>query len=404
MLTLLLMTTTPTLANLPPSVDLRPRFDALGLAPKSQVPRGCCSLFAMNSVLEFEFAQSTGKTVRLSEEYLNWASHQSNGRTSDGSFFADALRGIRMFGVCEESLMPYAQAFDPNATPSPQAIADAEARQDASAVWVKPWDVHTGMTDEMLGQIRQSLVDGHPLAIGLRWPNEERYEPGLVLALPPEGKVFDGHSLTLVGYRDDPALPGGGAFLYRNSFGPTWGEGGYAWMPYAYAQAYGNDALGLRTGGGSPLPNNRAAWSPIEAESLPIADKHDCDTSVQQMTPWGAAVWSGGAQLFCGCREGGSLTLLLPVKRAGRYSLDLYATRAPDFGLLRLSLDGRRLGPDFDAYAAEVQPSGRLSLGTLHLPAGDHRLRLEVVDKNGESTGYSFGLDCLDLQPQAGHS
>jgi hypothetical protein len=299
--------------------------------------------------------------------------------------------------------MPYAQAFDSNATPSPQAIADAGARQDISAVWVKRWDVHTGMTDEMLREMKQSLADSHPIAIGLRWPNEERYESGLVLAMPPEGKVFDGHSLTLVGYRDEPGLPGGGAFLFRNSFGPTWGDGGYAWMPYAYAQAYGNDALGLRLGGGTPLPNNRSAQSPIEAESLPIADRRDCDTSVQQMAPWGAALWSGGAQLFCGCGEGSTVTMLLPVKTAGRYTLDLYATRAPDFGLVRLSLDGRRLGPELDAYAPEVEPSGRISLGAVHLAAGDHHLRFEVVGRNGRSTGYSFGLDCLDLQSQAGH-
>ena len=400
MLTLLLMATTPTFADLPSSVDLRPRFEALGLTPKSQAPRGCCSLFALDAVLEFEWVQASGKTVRLSEEFLNWASHQSNGRTTDGSFFSDAVRGARMFGLCEEALMPYAQSYDPQALPSAQALADAVTRQRITAVWVKEWDVKTGMTDEMLRQIRRSLADGHPIAIGLRWPNEEHYGPGHILQMPSVGKVFDGHSIALVGYRDDAAQPGGGLFLFRNSCGPDWGDRGYAWMPYVYAQAYGNDALGLRVGVGEPLLSNRTAVSPIEFETLEIVDRQHCDPAVQPMAPWGAALWSGGAQLFCACRLGGSVTFRLPVAEPGRFRLDLYATRAPDFATLRVWLDDRRLRPDLDLYASEVLPSGRLSLGVVRLAAGDHRLRSEVAGRNEKASGTAFGLDCLDLRPE----
>ncbi len=399
MLTLLLMTTTPTFADLPTSVDLRPRFEALGLTPKSQAPRGCCSLFALDALLEFEWAETSGKTVRLSEEFLNWASHQSNGRESDGSFFSDAVRGARMFGLCEEKLMPYAQSYDAHARPSPEALTDAEKRQRITALWIKEWDIKTGMTDEMLRQIRASLVDGHPIAIGLRWPNEERYGPGHILQMPPAGKVFDGHSIAFVGYRDDVAQPGGGLFLFRNSAGPDWGDRGYAWMPYAYAQAYGNDALGLRVGVGEPLPTNRTAVLPIEFETLQVVDRQQCDPTLQPMTPWGAARWSGGAQLFCGCQPGGSVTFRLPVPQTGRFRLDLYATRAPDYAALRVWLDDRRLRPDLDLYAPEVLPSRRLSLGVVRLAAGDHRLRFEVIGKNEKAIGTLFGLDCLDLRP-----
>jgi hypothetical protein len=42
----------------------------------------------------------------------------------------------------------------------------------------------------------------------------------------------------LVGYRDDPARPGGGAFVIRDS-----NSGEDRSMPYAYAQAFMNDAL-----------------------------------------------------------------------------------------------------------------------------------------------------------------
>lgn len=238
---------------LPRAADLRPRFAGLGLTAKSQAPRGCCSLFAVCGVLEYDLACQPGaQPVRLSEEYLNWASHQTNGRRTDGSFFSDALNGLAKLGVCREDLMPYAAHFDPDERPSEAAQAEAKARRNVSALWFKQWNVHTGMTQEMLGQMKRSLAGGHPVALGMRWPNQERYDVGDVLQMPPAGEVFDGHSIILMGYRDDGTLPGGGLFLFRNHSGPRWRQAGHAWLPYAYVAAYGNDAVALRVAGATP--------------------------------------------------------------------------------------------------------------------------------------------------------
>lgn len=47
-----------------------------------------------------------------------------------------------------------------------------------------------------------------------------------------------GHEVVFTGYRDDPSMPGGGAFEMRNSWDETWGDGGYAWLPYAYVEMF----------------------------------------------------------------------------------------------------------------------------------------------------------------------
>jgi C1A family cysteine protease len=60
-----------------------------------------------------------------------------------------------------------------------------------------------------------------------------------VLEMPPTDGVYDGHSVLIVGWRDDPDQPGGGVFIFRNSSNN--GRDGY--MPYAYARAYMNDAV-----------------------------------------------------------------------------------------------------------------------------------------------------------------
>jgi len=69
---------------------------------------------------------------------------------------------------------------------------------------------------------------------------------------PPE-EVFDGHSVLLVGYRDDP--PGGGVFIFRNT--NRGGRDGF--MPYSYARAYMNDAVWIesKAQATSPPTNSR---------------------------------------------------------------------------------------------------------------------------------------------------
>lgn len=380
----------------PAETDLRPRFAALGLTPRSQGPRGTCSLFAMTGVLEFELAQPG---VRLSPEYLNWASHGTNGRRTDGSFFADALRGIEQFGVCREELMPYAVSYDAAVAAAPAARADASMRRNVQPVWIKQWNPNTGLSASQLAAIRQSLAEGHPVAAGMRWPRQEQYLPGDVLFIPPPEDVFDGHSVVLVGYRDDPRQPGGGTLLFRNAAGPEWRDAGYARLPYAYALAYVNDALALRVKPGPPADPDHHGRTLLEAEALRVIESRDCALSIQSMAPWGADRWSGGRQLFCGSRPGSSVTFALPVGQAGRFRLDLSATRAPDFGTLRVFLDERLIGQPFEGYAADVTPVRSITLGTVYLAAGSHRLRFEVTGKHEASKGFYMGLDRVELVP-----
>ena len=72
---------------------------------------------------------------------------------------------------------------------------------------------------------------------GMRWPRNERWQGGILGMAPPE-RVFDGHSVLLVGYLDDPSQPRGGTVLIRNT-----GSGlNDAAITYEYLSAYVNDA------------------------------------------------------------------------------------------------------------------------------------------------------------------
>lgn len=139
----------------------------------------------------------------------------------------------------------------------------------------------------------------------------------------------------------------------------------------------------------------------LEAEQWLILEQQDCKASPQTMTAFGAQLWSGGKQLFCGSGARGLIALNLPVERAGRYRLELLTTVAPDFGMFQVSVNGQKLGPVVDGYGRTVRPANRISLGPVPLAAGNNRLQFQITGKNPLSTGYYMGLDCVDLNPAA---
>ena len=67
-----------------------------------------------------------------------------------------------------------------------------------------------------------------------------------VMVPPSKDHVTDGHSITLVGHKNSAAFPGGGYFIFRNSWGPTFGDHGYGYMSYAYVKAYCNDMVAFK--------------------------------------------------------------------------------------------------------------------------------------------------------------
>lgn len=230
----------PFSATTPARVDLRPVLQQFGLGPRVQGARPTCSVFTVVMALEFAVAKHQGQTPRLSVEFLNWASNKTCGNSQDGGFFSDMWKGFAAYGICAETNMGYEAKFEPAHEPSAAALTEAKTRLSLGLQlhWLKPWDVKTGLTPAALAAIKQTLANGWPVCSGLRWPKQERWVED-VLQPCPAADVRDGHSVLLVGYRDDATQPGGGVFLFRNT--SHGGKDGA--MPYAYAQEFMNDAV-----------------------------------------------------------------------------------------------------------------------------------------------------------------
>jgi len=111
--------------------------------------------------------------------------------------------------------------------------------------------------------------------------------------------------------------------------------------------------------------------------------------------------WSNGAHLWwIEAKPGDRLDLAVPVAQAGKYRLTMQLTKAADYGIVQLSLDGRKLGGPIDLFNNGVVPLGPILFGEQTLTAGEHKLTVEIVGANEKAVkAYMFGLDYVKLDP-----
>lgn len=155
--------------------------------------------------------------------------------------------------------------------------------------------------------------------------------------------------------------------------------------------------LGRRWRFGMRLPRNRPGPDMLEAEAMEVVGIRGASTSVQPMDGFGVGDWSGGTQRFCAATDGGVMTLKLPIVKEGTYRVIVYATLAPDFGIVQCAVNGKPCGPPTDLYAPIVLPTGPIQLDRVHLPVGTHRISFEVTGKHVDSIGHKFGIDAVEL-------
>lgn len=246
-------------AGVKTEVDLRPEIEKLGLAIRDQGRRGTCSVFATTFLLEYHAAQTTGtRNLDFSEEYLNWAKNRANKTDFDGGMFTDIIRGYQAFGMVPATAMGYQARFDPKHPDAPAKPVIAAGRQSRryAFTFLKKWDNQKGMSEKELEATLAALQAGRPVATGIWWlkkfrtvtvervpllkeyPREDNHNSD-----PSKNPMFDGHTIDLVGYHRDKAFPGGGYFIFRNSFGPAFGDAGYGYVSFRYLRDYANDAI-----------------------------------------------------------------------------------------------------------------------------------------------------------------
>ena len=242
-------------ATLLPEVDLRPKFFKLELGVKNQGARPSCAVFAVVSALEFQNAELSGKVEKFSEEYLIWAVRKSVQRMpASGAVASDAQAGatefrdegfslgevvsaLRAYGIPLQSAMPntFGSRIESIGEPPPAIVQEARDHQRVFAHQLPGRDRAT-----LLNNIVLTLNSGLPVAVGMAWPNA-RIINGYLSGQKAREDL--GHAVTLVGYKSPTGRIEDAYFIFKNSWGPQWGQGGYGTVTYGYLHHYLDDAV-----------------------------------------------------------------------------------------------------------------------------------------------------------------
>ncbi len=127
----------------------------------------------------------------------------------------------------------------------------------------------------------------------------------------------------------------------------------------------------------------------------------DGNVGAQGMGSFAAGRWSGAEQVWwTGGKVGSVLTLPIQVKEGGKYQVGVALTKAPDYAVVRLAVDGHESAEAIDLYEkGRVVSTGALAIGEWELPAGPHELSCQIIGANPEAVqALMVGIDYVLLQ------
>ncbi|MEH2060531.1 MAG: C1 family peptidase, partial [Nostoc sp.] len=205
--------------QLPPMVDLRPHMTEV----EQQGELNSCTANAMAGAYEYLAMRQFGSAEYVSRLFIYYNARFSDGTVEqdEGTYLRTCIKVLRTYGACIEKTWPYSQnkVFE---KPHEQAYEEAESFliDDAERI------------DLDLYAMRHCLAEGYPFAFGLQLFSsfEQAKDTGRV-PIPNSSteKLCGGHAMLCVGYSDQDRM-----FLVRNSWGPSWGDQGYCYIPYDY--------------------------------------------------------------------------------------------------------------------------------------------------------------------------
>ena len=111
--------------------------------------------------------------------------------------------------------------------------------------------------------------------------------------------------------------------------------------------------------------------------------------------------WSENEHIMMsGFKTGDYVDFVLPAESAGDYALLISFTKAPDYGSVKVSVNGKEFDEVYDLYDASVIADTLSYIGTVSVNEGfDNTLRISFVGKNSKSTNYFAGFDFVILVP-----
>jgi len=215
--------TRPVAVQLPPSIDYTNKMTIV----HDQGAEGSCVGFACVDGMKDYQEKKEHKTMDpLSVRYVYWNAKQIDGDPDEeGTEIRCAMKILLDKGVCPESCWPYIP--NKNGTPCDRA--------DKFAV---PYQIERYVRLETQQEMKESLVINGPFVAGiLCFDGIFDASKGVVPMPKDDEQASGGHAICVVGYDDTKKQ-----FKFKNSWGCLWGDAGYGYLSYDYAEKYLMDA------------------------------------------------------------------------------------------------------------------------------------------------------------------
>lgn len=222
--------------SLPASVDLRPYCSPI----EDQGQLGSCTANATVGLVEYFERRAHGRFIDASRLFLYKATRDLLHWTGDtGAYLRSTMGALSLFGVPPEEYWPYNIAkYD--IEPSSFLFSFAANYKAIKYFRLDP----PGTTPAtLLTRIKANLVKGLPPVYGFTVYNSisQAAHSGKI-PYPAQGdQVAGGHANLIVGYDDHITITNTnngatttGALITRNSWGTSWGDHGYGYLPYDY--------------------------------------------------------------------------------------------------------------------------------------------------------------------------
>lgn len=204
---------------LPPKTDLRKFCTAV----ENQEQLGSCTACALVGNLEYLKFKSKKIRVNFSRLFLYYNERvlRKTVEYDSGASLRDGIKTLIKAGDCLEVFWPYHITKFAD-KPSAKAYENALNYQIRSYYRLNS-----------LEEMKHTLSSGFPFVFGFAvyesFESEKVRKTGLVALPDPEERLLGGHAVMAVGYNDSKKL-----ITIRNSYGKSWGDEGYLYLPYQY--------------------------------------------------------------------------------------------------------------------------------------------------------------------------
>ena len=231
---------TSNLESIPDNYDLR---DENRLTPvKNQGNFGTCWAFA--SLGSYESSLMPEQENDFSEKNVVNRNLWLTGPNTGGNYLKSGSYLLAWLGPVNESLDPYPTSNWNYNSPSGPVTSHLQ-----NILYIPD---RSSSTD--LDTIKEQIISDGAVQSSFEWGDGSNYNSSFNSYYCPSCDKGD-HAVDLVGWDDSfsrdnfTSIPGGdGAFLFRNSWGSNWGDGGYAWISYYDPLIGSNNAQFLKSG------------------------------------------------------------------------------------------------------------------------------------------------------------